>query len=259
MATKAGVMTTAVQTKAPKVDKKAEEARLRHLPGEDEEGEKGLLGGPAKDAKGTEHAQAGQDDKAKVRRKKVKLSELTGKKTTAKGQTQTATAQNTAEAKEAKAQAAGQPTPEEQGRKLANMKLAEQGRLAQTRLQHAARSQAANDPNNCLNGQGFQRRLLNACISYQHNNLMQHTGDKAGEIYNRPATRQIFQALVGIKNGGAAGTCKASNDDRGSGNVVAFSPAAMKAKTKEANKMLEMFMLAEKQPPPGYEPTELVA
>ena len=87
---------------------------------------------------------------------------------------------------------------------------------------------------------------------------MQHTGDKAGEIYNRPATRQILQALQGLKAGAPAST---SSTDKSSSSTTAsnLSPAAFKAKTEQANKMLEVFMREDTAPPPGYEPMEQVA
>lgn len=253
----AGITQSIVQAKTPKIDKKAEEARLRTLKGEDEEGENGPQAGQGGAGKsgGAAAAKFGQDERQKVKRKRVKLSELTAKKTEGtKAKTET-TAQ--AETKEAKA---NKTTPEEIGRKVAQAKLNEQGKLAETRYLYQQRMQQSNqDPNNALSPGARQKRMLNSLISYQQNNYMQHTGDKAGEIYNRPATRQILQALQGLKGGSTSGTDNKSNSTSSTSNLASTSPAAFKAKTEQANKMLEVFMRADTQPPPGYEPTELVA
>lgn len=252
----AGITQSIVQAKTPKIDKKAEEARLRTLQGEDEEGDRGPQAGQGGAGKsgGAAAAKFGQDERQKVKRKRVKLSELTSKKSeAAKPKAETAAQ---AEAKETKAAKA---TPEEIGRKVAQQKLNEQGKLAETRYLYQQRLQQSNqDPNNALSPQARQKRMLNSLISYQQNNYMQHTGDKAGEIYNRPATRQILQALQGLKNGSSSTDTK-SNSTSGTSVASNTSPAAFKAKSEKANKMLEMFMRADTQPPPGYEATELVA
>ena len=253
IATGAGITQSYVQPKTQKVDKKAEEARLKTLHGDDEEGDGGPQAGPRGAGKsgGAAAAKFGQDERQKVKRKRVKLSELTSKKTGASKPK--AEAAQTA-AKEAKA---GNVTPEEIGRKVAQQRLNEQGKLAETRYLYQQKlSQSNKDPNNALSPQARQKRMLNSLISYQQNNYMQHTGDKAGEIYNRPATRQILQALQGLKSAPSSADSKGSNSTSTSSNT---SPAAFKAKSEQANKMLEVFMRADTQPPPGYEPTELVA
>lgn len=256
IAANTGIAQSYIQPKAPKTDKKAEEAKAKTLKGEDEEGE----GGPQAGAKGAGKnggaaaAAFDQGDKQKVKRKRVKLSELTGKKAEGtKGKAETAPQ---AEAKEAKL---NKTTPEEIGRKVAQQKLNEQGKLAETRYLYQQKMQQSNaDPNNALSPQARQKRMLNSLISYQQNNYMQHTGDKAGEIYNRPATRQILQALQGLKAGSSG---QVTAQDKSSSTTVASntSPAAFRAKTEQASKMLEVFMREDTPPPPGYEPTEMVA
>ncbi len=52
---------------------------------------------------------------------------------------------------------------------------------------------------------GQQQAMLDSLINMTEMLYHQHTGDKAGEIYNRPATRQILTALKGLKDG-AMGT-----------------------------------------------------
>lgn len=256
IAANTGIAQSYIQPKAPKTDKKAEEAKAKTLKGDDEEGEGGPQAGGKGAGKsgGAAAASFDQGDKTKVKRKKVKLSELTGKKaegTKAKGET--------APQQEAKEAKLNKTTPEEIGRKVAQQKLNEQGKLAETRFLYQQRLQQSNaDPNNALSPGARQKRMLNSLISYQQNNYMQHTGDKAGEIYNRPATRQILQALQGLKTGSAGQT---STADKSSSTTTASntSPAAFKAKTEQASKMLEVFMREDTAPPPGYEPTELVA
>lgn len=259
IAANTGIAQSYIQPKAPKTDKKAEEAKAKTLKGEDEEGEGGPQGGAKGAGKngGAAAANFDQGDKQKVKRKRVKLSELTSKKaegTKAKGETAPQ-----AEAKEARL---NKTTPEEIGRKVAQQKLNEQGKLAETRFLYQQRMQQSNaDPNNALSPQARQKRMLNSLISYQQNNYMQHTGDKAGEIYNRPATRQILQALQGLKAGssGQAGSTDKSGSSSGTASASNLSPAAYKAKTEQASKMLEVFMREDIAPPPGYEPTEMVA
>ena len=256
IAANTGIAQSYIQPKAPKTDKKAEEAKAKTLKGEDEEGDGGPQGGAKGAGKngGAAAANFDQGDKQKVKRKRVKLSELTGKKAEGtKAKAETAPQQ---EAKEAKA---NKTTPEDIGRKVAQQKLNEQGKLAETRFLYQQKMQQSNaDPNNALSPQARQKRMLNSLISYQQNNYMQHTGDKAGEIYNRPATRQILQALQGLKTGSAARPSTTS-ESSGSTSSSNMSPAAFKAKTEEANKMLAVFMREDMAPPPGYEPTEMVA
>ena len=256
IAANTGIAQSYIQPKAPKTDKKAEEAKAKTLKGEDEEGDQGPQAGGKGAGKsgGAAAASFDQGDKQKVKRKRVKLSELTGKKTEgAKAKAEAAPQQ---EAKEAKL---NKTTPEEIGRKVAQQKLNEQGKLAETRFLYQQRLQQPNaDPNNALSPQARQKRMLNSLISYQQNNYMQHTGDKAGEIYNRPATRQILQALQGLKAGSSGQT--GSTEKTGSTTTASnLSPAAYKAKTEQASKMLEVFMREDIAPPPGYEPTEMVA
>ena len=254
IAANTGIAQSYIQPKAPKTDKKAEEARAKTLKEDDEEGDKGAQAGAGGAGKsgGAAAAKFGQDEKQKVKRKRVKLSELTSKKTEGTKAKAETTAQG--ESKEA-AKAKG--TPEEIGRKVAQAKLNEQGKLAETRFLYQQRMNSTNtDPNNALSPQARQKRMLNSLISYQCNNYMQHTGDKAGEIYNRPATRQILQALQGLK----AGSCSAPQEkSSGTTSYASLSPAAYKAKTEEANKMLAVFMREDTPPPPGYEPMEQVA
>lgn len=257
IAANTGIAQSYIQPKAPKTDKKAEEAKAKTLKGEDEEGEGGAQGGAKGAGKsgGAGAAQAfDQGDKQKVKRKRVKLSELTSKKT---GETKAKA--ETAPQQEAKDARVNKTTPEEIGRKVALAKLNEQSKLAETRFRYEQKMQQSNaDPNNALSPQARQKRMLASLINYQHNNYMQHTGDKAGEIYNRPATRQILQALQGLKAG--SGQATASNDKSSSTTLASnTSPAAFKAKTEHASKMLEVFMREDTPPPPGYEPTEMVA
>lgn len=255
IASNAGITQTAFKATSPKVDKKADEARRVTFGNEEEEGERGPGAGQAGSggkAGGAGQTQFGQEERQKVRRKRVKLSDLQGKKTDSKPKADGSS----------KAETAGprfvRSSPEEVGRRVATQKLMEGARLNEIRQKYNQRLQQTDqDPNNALSPRGRQTRMLNNLIAYQQNNYMQHTGDKAGEIYNRPATRQILQALQGLKTGMGNGESKStSSSSPGNSNL---SPAAFKAKSESANKMLEVFMMADREPPPGYEPYEHVA
>lgn len=259
IASRTGVAQSVIHSKTPRTDKKAEEARSRTVGGGDEEeGSSGQSDKPEKSgqggkASGANAAKFGQEERQQVKRKRVKLSELKQKKTTAtQPKAEAAKPEATqAQARQEKAEAA------DVGRQIAQQKLNERGKLAETQHRYQAwANQSRQDSNNALSPQGQQRQMLNNLIRYQECNYLQHTGDKAGEIYNRPATRQILQALQGLRNGGGSGKTESTSSSTTSAST---SPAAFKAKTREANKMLEMFMLADKQPPPGYEPLEHVA
>ena len=240
-----------VGPKALKVDKKADDARSRVSFGNEEEdadkgpGGPGGPGGPAGSKASQRAAQAEQEEQqqAQVKRKKrVKVSEFTAKKTGSSNK-----AQNAQGGQEAAR--AGGATPQELGRKLAMTRLHEQSRLNQTRLQFESARRQESDPNSTLTPQGRQRGMLNNLIAYQNNNLSQHSGDKCGELYNRPATRQILQALQGLKQGMCSDTKKESSTDRSAG----LSPGAFKAKSKNADDMLKMFMLADMPQHDAYE------
>lgn len=104
-------------------------------------------------------------------------------------------------------------------------------------------------------GQGLLSSVASAAID--------GVGVGASVLVNTPKayfnpTRQILQALQGLKTG-SSGQAN-SNEKSGTTTVASnVSPAAFKAKTEQASKMLEVFMREDTAPPPGYEPTELVA
>jgi hypothetical protein len=261
IAARTGVAQSVIHSKTPRVDKKEEEARRRPI-GDDEEGEKGLLGAGPQAGKGPGGAKgAPAEDGAKkpqVRRKRVKLSELTGKKAGTAKSTAEVIAQKEVqgEPKAAKPQP-GQLNPEEAKRLQAQARLNERANLAQT--QSNFRNWQAQNGQGQPGNPNNPSQMLNNLISMQKNQYLQHTGDG---IYNRASTRQILAALEGLRKGGSNGETKStssSSDSRGSNSTASLSPAAHKAKTAQASRMLEVFMRDDRQPPPGYEPTELVA
>jgi hypothetical protein len=103
---------------------------------------------------------------------------------------------------------------------------------------------------------GQQQQMLDALINMTEMLYHQHTGDKAGEIYNRPATRQILSALKGLK-------------DQGQGTAVSSDSPVAEVRPRRRKKrefMAEMARIERVQKslqpvalPADYEPLDLVA
>lgn len=109
------------------------------------------------------------------------------------------------------------------------------------------------DPQNPTSPFGKQQAMLDSLIDMTDILYQQHTGDKAGEIYNRPAARQILSALRGLKDGAMPKT------------EVAEAPAPKpKKKKQEAAELAHIERVQRKvldpiQLPEEYEPLDLVA
>ena len=86
----------------------------------------------------------------------------------------------------------------EQGLKTAQQLLHQQSLLQQASLQF---EQARGPQQPATTPFGQQQAMLDSLISMTEMLYHQHTGDKAGEIFSRPATRQLLTALKGLKNG----------------------------------------------------------
>jgi hypothetical protein len=113
--------------------------------------------------------------------------------------------------------------------------------------------QGRRDPQHPTSAFGKQQAMLDSLIDMTDILYQQHTGDKAGEIYNRPAARQILSALRGLKDGAQPKTQVAE----------APAPKPKKRKQEEAElariekvqrTVLDTFVL-----PDDYEPLDLVA
>jgi len=88
-------------------------------------------------------------------------------------------------------------TPD-RGLKTAQNLLNQQALLAQASIQFEQQRGPAQP---AMGPFGQQQAMLDSLINMTEMLYHQHTGDKAGEIYNRPATRQILTALKGLKDG----------------------------------------------------------
>lgn len=84
------------------------------------------------------------------------------------------------------------------GLRTAQSLLNQQGLMAQASVQFEQNRAPVNREGMTAFGQ--QQAMLDSLISMTECLYQQHTGDKAGEIYNRPACRQILTALKGLKD-----------------------------------------------------------
>ena len=91
-------------------------------------------------------------------------------------------------------------TPD-RGYKTAQAVLNQQSLLQQASIKFEQNRPAATG---MMSPFGQQQAMLDSLINMTEMLYHQHTGDKAGEIYNRPATRQILTALKGLKDGAMA-------------------------------------------------------
>ena len=142
-------------------------------------------------------------------------------------------------------------TPE-RGLAQAQSSLNQQGLLNQASIQFEQANRQNQQPYTPF---GQQQQMLDALINMTEMLYHQHTGDKAGEIYNRPATRQILSALKGLKDQGQPST----NTEN---NVTEVRPR----KRKKREFMAEMARIERVQKslqpvtlPSDYEPLDLVA
>jgi len=99
---------------------------------------------------------------------------------------------------------------------------------------------------------GQQQAMLDSLINMTEMLYHQHTGDKAGEIYNRPATRQILTALKGLKDG-AMGSEEPVQEVRAPKRKKREFMAQM-ARIEKTQRSLEPTAF-----PADYEPLDLVA
>ena len=202
-----------VKTVAPKITKESEQARHGIL-GEEEEGDgktKGAgkgTGGPA----GTGQAQFGDQDKAKVKRRKVKLSTLAQRDVA--GKEEAGETKDTGKAAKAKAQAQT-GNAKDLGYKKAAGVLMQNSRVVQSSIKYEAACRARDtDPNNALSPKGQQRWMLNNLIKITSDCCEQHTGGKAGEAYpSRRDQRLIKMALCGLRDGNQKTESASSSSD----------------------------------------------
>ena len=222
IAQQAGVTQSIATPKAqPKVSRESEQAR-HSVHGE--EGEEGKDGRPAGQAGaggpgGAGKAQFGDQDKAKVKRKRVKLKDLQNRETQKRDE-----ARSTEKYRETVKSEAPKPKPKaEQARELGYKKAAgllmEQSRFTESSVRFEQLRRARdNDSSNALSPKGQQKWMLNNLISMTHICVEQHTGGKAGEAYeSRRDCRLIHMAMRGLRDGNKGSTTTASSSTSSSG------------------------------------------
>ena len=135
----------------------------------------------------------------------------------------------------------------EQGRKRAVNLLHQQSLLNRASIQF---EQVRGPMGGATSPLGQQQAMLDNLIRMTEMLYHQHTGDKAGEIYHRPAARQILTALKGLKSG--------STDE------VQSEPVAPRRSKREFKAQLDRIERTQRnlEPivmPEDYEPLDLVA
>lgn len=139
----------------------------------------------------------------------------------------------------------------DRGYRAAQDTLRQQELLQKANIQFAQARQS--EPQGVSTPFGQQQAMLDSLISMTEMLYHQHTGDKAGEIYNRPATRQILTALKGLKDAAQPKTEETSD----------VAPRRMKKKEFRAQmarlEKVQVAVLEPPAPPPDYEPLDLVA
>ena len=138
-------------------------------------------------------------------------------------------------------------TPD-RGYKIAQAVLNQQSLLQQASIKFEQNRPA--DPG-VMSPFGQQQAMLDSLINMTEMLYHQHTGDLAGEIYNRPATRQILTALKGLKEG-AMGTEEAAPVRAPKRKKREF--LAQMARIEKTQQKLEPQAF-----PADYEPLDLVA
>lgn len=246
-----------MQTTAPKSLKSQREADSTHqaavvAPEDSEEG--GLFGAQA-------GALGGEGDKKVTRQRSARRRRASGLQTRSKEESREISGKRkTAEAEESKradkAEKARKAHPRRgadwtpaQGLRNAQNVLQQQSLINQAALQF---EQNRGELPQTLTPFGQQQAMLDSLINMTEMLYHQHTGDKAGEIYNRPATRQILTALKGLKDG-----AQGRGDSSDAGKVRSLKKREFKAQLARIEKT--HVALQPQALPLDYEPLDLVA
>ena len=221
---------------------------------EEEEGKAKASGGKGPGGTGgTSQAQFGQEEKKKVRRKKVNVGQAARERNKSEQANATEGASQGNAAGKAKKQEAP-ANAREMGIKKATNLLNQQSRLTEASVKYEqARNQADNTGTNPLSPKGQQRWMLNNLIKMSEVNYQQHTGGSAGELLNRRSSREVFMALRGLRDG--APKTEKSND---TSNSRGLSSGEYKLKQAQAMTILNQ-VLEPPVRPEHHEPLELVA
>ena len=244
-------MQTAAQSVAPKsqkISRDGESARIATYGEDHEEGPSAGEGGAASFAPSDKRIARRQTRRRRAANVETRRQEE-GREVA--GRRQTGETESTKKAeKKAKIhpRRAANWTPD-RGLKTAQNLLDQQALLNRAGIQF---EQQRGPVENAMTPFGQQQAMLDSLINMTEMLYHQHTGDKAGEIYNRPATRQILTALKGLKDG-------ALQDDE---SVSEVRPQ----KRKKREFMAQMTRIERVQRslephalPTDYEPLDLVA
>ena len=252
IAAQAGTLQSVVSPKRTDDTKKESDSRRLPAGGDDDDDSKqtGKAGKPGGTGKAT-GAQAGQEGK-RVRRKKVSLDQLTSKqteKTSKKEQTSDVRGQSEAQGTD-KAQAQSDAADTKAlGYAKAASKLNEQSKMVQASVKHEQAQRENPQPE--LSAAGRKRGMLGNLVNWTGINHAQHTGDKAGEAYNRRGAREAHMALKGLFNGntsGSSSTTGTSTSDRLAAKGVKYDQHKLEN--------VQRFHAEEQPPESGYEAFE---
>lgn len=180
-------------------------------------------------------------------RGKEESREVTGRRKTSETE-ETQRSEKAEKAKKARPRRGADWTPS-QGLRTAQNVLHQQSLLNQASIQF---EQSRGDQHQAMTPFGQQQAMLDSLINMTEMLYHQHTGDKAGEIYNRPATRQILTALKGLKDGGTKTETAAPSGEVRKLKKREFR--AQMARIEKAHVALQPQVL-----PADYEPLDLVA
>lgn len=255
VATRAGAVQTAVAPKV-KTTKEADAARRDVYYGNDESDESAGSAFSQPSATGSSRFTAA--DKKLRRETRRRRQELrTQNDNTEVGRNRgseeaTRTGKKTDKTEIQKNRRGPEPTAADRGLRTAQELLHQNSLLQQASLKFEQSRQAPSEPSSPF---GQQQAMLDSLISMTEMLYHQHTGDKAGEIYNRPATRQILTALKGLKD---AAQPRLEQSDEVAAPVRKKKKKEFRAQMARLEKM-QTVVFEPPVPPADYEPLDLVA
>ena len=238
------VQSVAPKQTAAKTNRDADEARVGTYAEEDSHGPGHQVAGFAPSEKVRSRRETRRRRKAEVETRRTEDGrEVEGRKKTSDVEKTGKTEKKS----KALLRRAANWTPE-RGYKQAQALLNQQSLLQQASIQYEQNRPADQGARSPF---GQQQAMLDSLINMTEMLYQQHTGDLAGEIYNRPATRQILTALKGLKEGAMG------NEDP----VPVQAPRRKKrefmaqmARIEKTQQKLEPLVF-----PADYEPLDLVA
>lgn len=252
VATRAGAVQTAVPKSLQK-NREADSQRQTHL----EDAEEALASFAGEDVGNAKSSAAGDKKIARreTRRRRAQGGETRRREEAREVKGQEHTKSTEASKRSEKSEKADRVGPRrsadwtpDKGLATAQKVLNEQSLLKQASIQFEQQYRQDGQ----LSPFGQQQAMLDSLINMTEILYQQHTGDKAGEVYNRPATRQILTALRGLKDQVQP---KSESDE---------APAPRKMKKREFKAQMERIERVQRslEPvklPDDYEALDLVA